>query len=403
MFIGMFGMSGAHRYAIEHKLINITMEEDMKIRNIKYLAIALAGLLGMASMQGPSQAAEAGGVRIPTLSEVLDASGIEISGYIDTSYTYSGNKNVTFTDGTPNRVFDRQPNSFNFNMGELAISMLPEDGFGGAVVLNAGTDADVTAAAGSGSNDNFDVQQAYVRYKQGGIEAMFGKLATLQGAEVIESPDNFNFTRSILFGYAIPFTHTGARISYAINDMITVTGGVNNGWDNLVDDNSQKSGEAMIAFSPSDMLSLTVEGMSGVEAGTTGQGTRNLIDSVLTVTPIEGLTLVVNGDYGTQKKGTATGRVARWWGAAGYINYQINELWRIALRGEYFDDKNGFRTGTTQRWKEGTVTVAFAPTKHVELRGEFRHDQSNIASFLKSNGNKRKTQDTADFEAIYKF
>jgi len=374
-----------------------------------YPGLTLALLLSLSFMPGAARSDEANGFRIPTLSEVLGASGIEISGYIDTSYTYSGNKNVTFTDGTANRVFDRQPNSFNFNMAELAISMLPDDGFGGAVVLNAGTDADVTAAAGSGANDNFDVQQAYVRYKLGGLEAMFGKLATLQGAEVIESPDNFNFTRSILFGYAIPFTHTGVRVSYALNGMITVTAGVNNGWDNLVDDNNQKSGEAMIAFTPSDMITLTVEGMVGREngatltSGLTGQGLRSLVDSVLTVTPFEALTLVANVDYGVQKQGTANGLVARWWGVAGYINYEINKQWRIATRGEYFDDKNGFRSGTKQRWWEGTATVAFAPTEHVELRGEYRHDQSNKRSFLKSSGLSRKTQDTGDFEAIYKF
>ncbi len=367
-----------------------------------WLAAAVAVWIS-AVTPGATQAAEASGSRIPTLGEVLGASGIEVSGYIDTSYTYSGNKNVTFTDGTANRVFDRQPNSFNFNMAELSISMLPDEGFGGSVVLNAGTDADITAAAGSGSNDNFDVQQAYVRYKADGLEFMVGKFATLQGAEVIESPDNFNFTRSILFGYAIPFTHTGVRASYALNDMITITVGGNNGWDNLVDDNNQKSIEGMIALTPSDMITLTVEGMSGVEAGTTGQGVRNLIDSVLTVTPFEALTLVVNGDYGTQKKGAAAGRVARWWGVAGYINYQLNPQWRIALRGEYFDDRDGFRSGTAQRWKEGTVTVAFAPTEHVEFRGEYRHDQSNKRSFLKSNGLARKTQDTGDFEAIFKF
>jgi len=380
------------------------------MNNKSCLAIALAGLIGMASVPGLSQAAEANGFKIPTLGEVLGASGIEISGYIDTSYTYSGNKDVTFTDGTPNRVFDRQPNSFNFNMGELAISMLPDEGFGGAVVLNAGTDADITAAAGSGANDNFDVQQAYVRYKLGGLEAIFGKFATLQGAEVIESPDNLNFTRSILFGYAIPFTHTGVRVNYALNDMITVTAGVNNGWDNLVDDNNQKSGEFMVAFNPSDMISLTVEGIVGRENGTTltstdltGEGLRSLVDSVLTVTPIEDVTMVVNFDYGVQKQGVASGLVARWWGVAGYINYQLNKQWRIALRGEYFDDRDGFRSGTVQRWKEGTATVAFAPMEHVELRGEYRHDQSNKRSFLRSSGLSRKTQDTGDFEAIYKF
>jgi len=373
------------------------------MRRKSYLGLALACLISTTWMPGNSQADEASTVRIPTLSEVLGVSGIEISGYIDTSYTYSGNKNVTFTDGTPNRVFDREPNSFNFNMAELAVSMLPDEGFGGAVVLNAGTDADITAAAGSGASDNFDVQQAYVRYKLGGLEAMVGKFATLQGAEVIESPDNLNFTRSILFGYAIPFTHTGVRASYALNDTITITAGVNNGWDNLVDDNNQKSGEAMIAFNPSDMISATVEGMVGREAGTTGEGLRSLVDAVLTVTPFEGITLIANADYGVQKRGKANGLVARWWGIAGYINYQLDKQWRIALRGEYFDDRDGFRSGTAQRWKEGTATVAFAPTEHIELRGEYRHDQSNKRSFLRSSGFSRKTQDTGDFEAIYKF
>ncbi len=375
------------------------------MRSKSCLAMALAGLIGMASIPGPSQAAESAGekAKIPTFGEVLDASGIKIAGYIDVSYTYSGNKNVTFTDGTANRVFDREPNSFNFNMAELSVSMQPDEGFGGVVVLNAGTDADVTAATGSGSSDNFDVQQAFVSYKVDGAHLMVGKFATLIGAEVIESPDNLNFSRSILFGYAIPFTHTGVRLHYDLNDMLSAAVGVNNGWDNLKDDNNQKSVEAAVSFTPSDMISLSVQGMSGVEAGTTGQGVRNIIDSVLTVTPFESITLVVNGDYGSQKKGTSTGRVARWWGIAGYIGYQINSQWRIALRGEYFDDRDGFRSGTAQRWKEGTATVAFAPTEHVELRGEYRHDQSNKRSFLKSNGLSRKTQDTGDFEAIYKF
>jgi len=383
----------------------------MKMKRIFCFTMALAGLLGMASVPGPSLAAEAAGekARIPTFGEILDASDIKIAGYIDTSYTYSSNKKVTFTDDTPNRVFDREPNSFNFNMAELSISLQPDEGFGGVVVLNAGTDADVTGALGSGTNDNFDVQQAFVSYKTGGAHLMFGKFATLIGAEVIESPDNLNFSRSILFGYAIPFTHTGARLHYDINDMISAVVGVNNGWDNLTDNNKQKSVEAAISFTPSEMFSLSVQGMSGLEDGATNgagilqQGNRSLIDAVATINATDRLTFVINADYGIQKKGTVTGTSARWWGVAGYGNYQFTDQWRLAVRGEYFDDRHGFRSGTKQKWKEVTTTLAFAPTEHVELRGEYRHDQSNVASFLKSNGNIRKTQDTADFEAIYKF
>jgi len=370
-------------------------------QSMTWLFTALLMFLSAPVAQAEESATHKAGV--PTFGEVLDASGINIAGYIDTSYTYSGNKNVTFTDGTPNRVFDREPNSFNFNMAELSVSMQPDEGFGGVVVLNAGTDADVTAAAGSGSNDNFDVQQAFVSYKVDGAHLMFGKFATLIGAEVIESPDNLNFSRSILFGYAIPFTHTGARLHYELNNMLSAVVGVNNGWDNLKDDNSQKSVEAAISFAPSDVFSLSVQGMAGREAGTTGQGMRSLIDAVATINATDALSFVVNGDYGVQKQGTSTGRVARWWGVAGYINYQLTDQWRIALRGEYFNDKNGFRSGTRQRWWEGTATLAFAPMEHIELRGEYRHDQSNKHSFLRSSGLSRKTQDTGDFEAIYKF
>jgi len=378
----------------------------MKMKRIFRFTMILAGLLGMASVPGPSLAAEMSDekARIPTFGEVLDASDIKIAGYIDTSYTYSSNNNVTFTDGTPNRVFDREPNSFNFNMAELSIAMQPDEGFGGVVVLNAGTDADVTGAAGSGNNDNFDVQQAFVSYKTAGMHLMLGKFATLIGAEVIESPDNLNFSRSILFGYAIPFTHTGARLHYDINDMISATVGVNNGWDNLKDNNRQKSVEAAISITLSDMFSLSVQGMSGLEDGAPGQqGNRNLIDAVATINATDQLSFVVNVDYGTQKKGTVTGTTAKWWGIAGYGNYQFTDQWRLAVRGEFFDDRDGFRSGTTQKWKEVTTTLAYAPTEHVELRGEYRHDWSDKRSFLKSDGTIRKTQDTAALEAIYKF
>jgi len=378
----------------------------MKIKRISYFALVLAGLLGMASAPGLSQAAEAADekARIPTFGEVLSVSGIKIGGYIDTSYTYSGNNNVTFSDGTPNRVFDREPNSFNFNMAELSIAMQPDEGFGGVVVLNAGTDADVTGAAGSGNNDNFDVQQAFVSYKTAGAHLMLGKFATLIGAEVIESPNNLNFSRSILFGYAIPFTHTGARLHYDINDMISTVVGVNNGWDNLKDHNRQKSVEAAISITPSDMFSLSIQGISGLEDGASGQqGNRNLIDVVATINATEQLTFVINADYGTQKKGTVTGTTAKWWGIAGYGNYQFTDQWRLAVRGEFFDDRDGFRSGTVQKWKEATTTLAYTPTEHVELRGEYRHDWSDKRSFLESNGNIRKTQDTAALEAIYKF
>ena len=79
-------------------------------------------------------------------------------------------------------------------------------------------------------------------------------------------------------------------------------------------------------------------------------------------------------------------------------------MWRISVRGEYFDDKDGYRTGIEQKWKEGTVTLGFMPAKSAEIRLEVRGDDSSKASFVQTdNGEIGKTQYSYDVEAIYKF
>jgi len=50
-----------------------------------------------------------------------------------------------------------------------------------------------------------------VQYAHGPLTIIGGKFVTLAGAEVINSTLDTNYSRSILFGYAIPFSHTGAR------------------------------------------------------------------------------------------------------------------------------------------------------------------------------------------------
>ena len=58
-----------------------------------------------------------------------------------------------------------------------------------------------------------------------------GKFVTLLGYEVIESPNNLNFSRGYLFTLAIPLTHTGGLASYTFTDWFSMTAGVVLGWD----------------------------------------------------------------------------------------------------------------------------------------------------------------------------
>src|SRR3990167_1865980 len=190
---------------------------------------------------------------VPTLGQVMEATGISVNGYIDTSYTYLSGTGTFTGAGTANRVFDTERRSFNINALDLTLSALPPEGFGGMVNLTAGSDAKAITPVGT-TNDEFDVTQAYVHFAKGGLMVIGGKYVTLSGAEVIKSPSNTNFSRSILFGYAIPFTHTGVRAYFTPGGSAvspdgkpTFIVGVNNGWDIQSESKQGAAGDGSIA------------------------------------------------------------------------------------------------------------------------------------------------------------
>ncbi|BBP02688.1 hypothetical protein TPL01_01200 [Sulfuriferula plumbiphila] len=387
-------------------------------------ALIFAGVLAspaMALAEGaPATPAPAA---IPTLSDVLNASNISVTGYVDLGYTHL-NSTGLFTNAGPTRVFDAPNasaghdfNSFNLNQAAVTVAMQPKEGFGGLVNLTAGQDAQVIASAGEGatpfpySGHYFDITQAYLSYATGPLTIIGGKFVTLAGAEVIASPSDTNYSRSILFGYAIPFTHTGVRATYAVNDTLSLLAGINNGWDQVSDLNKDKTVELGFIATPVKMFSLAGTFYGGKELTTAPfaggvNGTRNLYDLVATINATDQLAFVLNYDYATQENATlpsgGKGK-AKWDGLAAYANYQFNDQWRISLRGEYFNDTDGFRTGIAQKWKEGTFTVAYMPTKHVELRAEVRKDKSDKPAFLTTAGTGKDSQTSAGLEAIYKF
>ncbi|HSS46384.1 MAG TPA: outer membrane beta-barrel protein, partial [Burkholderiales bacterium] len=369
-------------------------------------------------------------IPIPALDDVLEAWGLSLNGYLDVSYSYlSTSGKFAPPPATPaslnSRVSDFQHNSFSVHQAAFTLAKQPKEGFGALVNLTAGEDADVIHSFGSGfgTTTNFDVTQAFAQYAKGPFTAIGGKYVTLAGAEVINPTQDTNFSRSILFGFAIPFTHTGVRGTYAVSDTLSFILGVNNGWDQLQDANSSKTAEVGVSYAPLKNLSIAAQGYFGREPVTaplpsTQQGFRSLVDVVATYTATDKLTLILNGDWGAQKNTAGSGLVttgnntARWYGLAAYGIYQFTDQWRGSLRAEYFGDKDGYRTGVAQDWKEVTLTLAYLPTKNIELRGEVRADRSNgtlstggpvSGAFVKTNGSLSKNQTSVGLEALFKF
>ena len=367
---------------------------------------------------------------VPTLGQVMEATGVSVTGYIDASYTYlSGTGSFAGQTCVPgvggcNRVFDTERRSFNINALDLTLSALPPDGFGGMVNLTAGSDAKVIGSFGTDRADEFDVTQTYVHYAKGGLMMIGGKYVTLAGAEVIKSPANTNFSRSILFGYAIPFAHTGVRAYFTPGGSAvspdgkpTIIIGLNNGWDVLNESAAgnaaadgkladKKTLELGFSATPAKNISLAAVIYSGDEpSANTGAtvGKRKLLDLVATFTVSDALSFTLNYDKAEQEKALTSGAKAKWNGIAGYANYKLSDAWRVSFRMESFDDEDGFRTGIAQKWKESTLTLANTPAKNVELRGELRADSSDKSSFSYPETGPKKSQNSLALEAIYKF
>lgn len=76
------------------------------------------------------------------------------------------------------------------------------------------------------------------------------------------------FSRTFLFGNAIPFTHTGIIITKGFmeregKDMVSASVGYTNGWDSLRNTNDGHMLLTSATVAPSDMMSLTANWFFG--------------------------------------------------------------------------------------------------------------------------------------------
>ena len=198
---------------------------------------------------------------VVSADDLKKALGLSI--YLQGGYTYNGNaSSLTGVPGDPGeennlRVFDHKANSFGLDLAQIVFAKDPTAGvIGYKVKISAGETAKFIHSAGlvsSAADDPFDITEGYVSYLAPlgkGLRFDFGKMVTYFGAEVIEAIDNPNYSRSFLFNYAIPFTHTGLKASYAFTDALNASFYVVNGWDNSTDNNSGKSIGVSIGYRP---------------------------------------------------------------------------------------------------------------------------------------------------------
>src|SRR5688572_19658962 len=305
------------------------------------LALASAGVIG----SGTALQAEEQHQVMTALSQTT------LSGYVDTSAIWSlGSPNGVIAgrtfDGTPDKL-----DGFNLHAIKLVLEKPLDEGqwsAGYKADLVFGPDANYYSTIGNGGaldgSSDFNVKQAYVALRApvgNGLDIKLGVWDTLIGYEVFESVNNPNFSRS--YGYFIePTHHTGVLLSYHVNDMISLSGGIANGWTGgindrnaLEDDRKAWLGavtitlpEATGMFAGSSVYAGIVHGETANASvgGPEGADVTSYYAGTTLTTGLTGLSVGAALDY---RDGTPGGGESHAWTAALYASFHATEKLKL--------------------------------------------------------------------------
>jgi hypothetical protein len=190
-----------------------------------------------------------------------------LGGYLETFWSY--NFNHPSNRITNFRGFDNRESTFAISNAVVS-GAWEKAAVSGKITAQAGITPNTyylaePAAAGTSSTGTADatttwkyLQEAWIGYRAPigrGVLFQTGIFLSPIGVENMPVKDNWNWSRSNLF-FGLPFYHAGIKATYELSKSWTAELMVCNGWNDIVDNNRQKSLELSATYKASDTLSL---------------------------------------------------------------------------------------------------------------------------------------------------
>lgn len=378
------------------------LTRTLRLLNLAWLS-ALATPLAAEAVPdiGPDSvpaAAAAPAAAAPAAAAEAALAGFKLSGYAEASYVYStapADPNIVL--GHP---YDRYSNAFYFNAFKLVADRAfdPKKVSAGVrAELYLGQNAAVTQSSGLSLGPNGDLTQAYAILNLptgsgNGMQIKMGKMVTLMGLEVIETPFNPVWSIGNQFTFVEPVTSTGVELDLKPSGALDVQLRVDNGWDRTVVGDGQKSFMGRVGITGSSMtlglLGYYGEMQSGLDAAR--YGFQALLNKKLGKA-----SLWIQGDYGMEAENANLAdptQDATWWALGVWLATDLSANTNFSVRGDYLNDAQGARTagafglgpvfaggGTYDAhalWSiTGNLNIKTFPG--VLIRPEVRYDQSN--------------------------
>ena len=141
---------------------------------------------------------------------------------LDGYYSFNNNHPITGFNQLYN--FNDKTDQIGLNFGKVTISH-DADPIGFRFDVGGGRAIDLMGTPSPDPTAFRYLEQAFISVKPKswkGLEIDLGKFVTTAGAEVVESKDNWNYSRALLYALAIPYYHFGVRTSMPIGSSFTL-------------------------------------------------------------------------------------------------------------------------------------------------------------------------------------
>jgi hypothetical protein len=331
---------------------------------------------------------------------------VQWNGFVDTQYAFDFNN-------PPNgdRAFTTQParaNEFNLNLGYLDV-VIDENKLRGRIALQAGTSVQSNYSSEpqkgvvSGPDLARNIQEARIGYKvseKTWVDA--GIFFAHVGAESWISKNNLTLTRSLVADYS-PYYLSGVKLTHAATNSLTLQLLVTNGWQNISENNTDKSIGTGIEYTW-EKVSLAYNTLIGNEVSPDINGAarkgqfRHFHDFILRSRNTEAFEWIAQFDTGFQQKSQSS-NFSQWIGASLMGRYKIAEDKKVSLRLEHFQDPDQIVlvTQRPESFKAYGGSVGFDQTLEHGLlwRTELRYLSAKAAVFPKNTSDFSKNNLTA--------
>ncbi|MFA6600543.1 MAG: outer membrane beta-barrel protein [Candidatus Omnitrophota bacterium] len=360
------------------------------------------------------------------------AQDINMGGWVDVQWNQNFNDGYKKNSNNTLRSFDNRKDSFTVNQAllwfEKPVTDVGQAGF--KIDMLMGEDARNLASDGSDA-DAFDLMTAYVEYKASlcflgdsemlpdWVDIKVGRMLTLAGVENPYAPYNWEVSRGFMFNYAVPTHHTGIRTNFKVwQDKLDVYFGINNGWDQAVDTNSEKMLEFGLGYQPTSDIKVMHSMYLGQEtaggAANDLASNRFLTSNVVQWNATEKLSLAGEIDYGTSRGAIKhlndSYDDGNWFGLGAHSKYQWTDKFAPFYRIEWMTDQHKTRLldNSTDPTRTGngyadsvlgnTFGAEYKVTDNLITRGEYRWDK---ASGTKAYDGSFSQEQTLEGQVIY--